>query len=780
MLLKLLYNDFLKNKIITATLFVFISLSAFLLIAGVNMVFELSGAIQSLFAQSRLPDFVQLYEGSIQPNQISQWAAKNPLVKSKQIVDMLKISGADVYLGDTGRPESNTVMNLYFVMQNKQFDFLPNLHNKIIYPHRGDIGVPIYFMERNHLKIGDKLTIQSGRFRKVFTITEFIRDAQMNPAFVQSKRFVINPSDFRELRQHFGKVVYLIEFQLHDRNQLKQFENAYQNSLMPKNGPILDYHLYQFLNAITDGIVIGSIILISFFLTAIALFCLRFTVHASVEENFKQIGVMKAIGFSRFQIKLIYLLRYIAITAVACVVGLLLALSVNHLLLANMVLYIGYPLKSVMLRIVPYLAMMSIFIVVIGFCYFLLRQFNRISPVMALSQATLGEKVVFRKDWLRLPKRYFNLNIFLGCKDVIQKSRIYILLFCVFIVCAFLMILPVNFYNTVSSPNFVTYMGIGRSDVRVDLSTFDGRYTAQKMMAYIKRDPDVSKYALMTIGRFKVLGQHGDLEGLNIETGNFNVFPVQYFKGHAPENVHQIALSYLSSKKFKKTLGSHMTVLTKQGEHHLIVTGIYQDITNGGQTAKAMLPVAWQNRFWQIINFNFKPNVDMRVKIKQYDQQFSPIRVASLREYMHQTLGSLISHLALVSLVSLLIALSISVLITSLFLKMLIAKQGPQIAVMKLLGFSLNDLYLQYLTRAIFVLTFGIIIGAILVNTLGQRFVSFVWSFMGAPKIQFIIQPMQVYLLYPAMLVVTIVLTALFSILVIKKMNIATMLKEMV
>ena len=47
------------------------------------------------------------------------------------------------------------------------------------------------------------------------------------------------------------------------------------------------------------------------------------------------------------------------------------------------------------------------------------------------------------------------------------------LLFVIFIICTFIVILPVNVYNTINSPEFSTYMEIGKHDMRIDLRRTD-------------------------------------------------------------------------------------------------------------------------------------------------------------------------------------------------------------------------------------------------------------------------------------------------------------------
>jgi putative ABC transport system permease protein len=133
--------------------------------------------------------------------------------------------------------------------------------------------------------------------------------------------------------------------------------------------------------------------------------------------------------------------------------------------------------------------------------------------------------------------------------------------------------------------------------------------------------------------------------------------------------------------------------------------------------------------------------------------------VTDIEGYIAQTLGSTIDRLGMVTGVAIAIGVGISVLITSLFVRMLLSKDRVRIAILRRLGFSLRHIRRQYLTTALTVLALGITAGTLFSNTVGQRLVSALWSFMGAAHIQFVINPLQAYVLLPLLLVTAVALT---------------------
>ena len=46
-------------------------------------------------------------------------------------------------------------------------------------------------------------------------------------------------------------------------------------------------------------------------------------------------------------------------------------------------------------------------------------------------------------------------------------------MFIVFVISVFIIIVPQNLYNTISSKNFIKHMGIGACDIRIDIQQVD-------------------------------------------------------------------------------------------------------------------------------------------------------------------------------------------------------------------------------------------------------------------------------------------------------------------
>ena len=239
-----------------------------------------------------------------------------------------------------------------------------------------------------------------------------------------------------------------------DDSQISAFATAYQASDLPKIGPAVDRGLFRIINTLSRRPCRAVVILMSLLLIVIAILSLRFTLLATIEEDTKEIGVMKAIGIARSDIRRIYLAKYVVIGAAAVLLGYLTSLLLNQALSANVLLYLGTCVKERAQTALPLVAASSIFLIVTISCAVILRRFNRISAVEALRSGSVGESMR-SIPMLNLRRgRVLNINTYLGVRDVLQRSRLYGLLALVFFFCAVIIIIPIHFLTTIQSPTF--------------------------------------------------------------------------------------------------------------------------------------------------------------------------------------------------------------------------------------------------------------------------------------------------------------------------------------
>lgn len=600
----------------------------------------------------------------------------------------------------------------------------------------------------------------------------------MQPLLSSSKRFLVSQNDFAALRP-FGSVEYLIEFRLHDLDNLGSFEAAYTAAGLEANGPTLTYALFRMFNGLSDGLMIAVILLVSALVIAIAFLCIRFTLLAKIEDDYREIGVMKAIGLRVSDIKKIYLTKYLAIAAVGSLLGYGLSFVFRDALLSNIRLYMG---ESDNASLAPLLAIISValvFLSISGYVNSMLGRFHKISPAEAVRFGVSQEKAGGGRHFRLSMNKLLSANVFLGFKDVLIRKSLYATMLMVLVLAAFIIIVPQNLHNTIASDSFITYMGVGDSDLRIDIQQTDHiPEKAAEIAAVMENDQSISKFVVLTTQSFRVKLADGTEERLKVELGDHSVFPLTYIQGRAPAAENEIALSVLNASEMGKKVGDVITLVIGGRETTLTVCGVYSDVTHGGKSAKAVFSDPSADIMRSVITAELTDPALATEKVAEYANRFAFAKVSGIDEFIHQTYGTTISAIGKAAYAAIGIALALSALITLLFMRMLVAKDRYAIAVMKAFGFTNSDIQSQYVARAVFGLLIGILLGTLLANTLGEMPAGAVIASFGAASFKFIVNPLFAYLFSPLLMAGMVLAATFFGTLDAGQIKISENIKE--
>lgn len=772
MFYKIIKNDFLKRKGITLTTIIFVATAAMLVSLAMILMVNLAGSIESLMTKAKTPHFMQMHSGEIDVARLQAFAEGNSNVDEFQVLEFLNVDGGSIILDQ--KSLAGNVQDNGLTIQSEKFDYLLDFEGNVIKVSNGEIYVPICYMKDNTAKIGDKAVILG----KEFTVAGFLRDSQMNSTLSSSKRFLISEEDYEEIKS-LGSIEYLIEFRLKDLSSLGEFEAAYTSAGLEAKGPTITYRLFRLINALSDGLMIAVILLISFLVVAIAFMCIRFTLLAKIEDDYREIGVMKAIGLRVSDIKRIYLAKYAAIAAIGSIIGFVLSFVFRGMLLENIKLYMGEGERSYLALPLGIIGILAVFIGIIAYVNRVLKGFKKISASEAIRFGISQDKSVISKGFSLRRNRFFSANVFLGVKDVLVRKRLYATMLLVLMISVFIIIVPQNLYSTISSRGFITYMGIGDSDIRIDLQQTDNiSEKADEIMKSIKGDKDMARYAVLITKTFQIKTEKGIEESIKIELGDHSIFPIEYSLGSGPLAEDEIALSTINAEELGKGVGDVITIITDGGERNLTVRGIYSDITNGGKTAKAVFKDSSDNILWYVIYGELYDKSLVSEKVTEFAEAFKFAKVSGIDEYITQTFGSTISSIGKASYGGITMALIIIILITLLFIKMLVAKDRYSIAVMKALGFSDWDISLQYLSRSALVLVVAVVLGILLANTLGEALAGLVISRFGASSFNFEVNNFFTYFLSPLLMATTVLITTIIASSGVRNIKITENIKE--
>jgi putative ABC transport system permease protein len=782
----MLLGDVARNRTVTALLVVLMMLSVVLATASAGTLTRLIGASSALMDRAQAPHVVQLHVGPYDQAEVDGWVAGRPEVEHHQTQLMLGIDGAE--LSFDGEAQTTSIQQNSLVVPNTERDLLLDLDDQPITDVApGTIVLPVYYDGADGLAVGDLVRIAApDGFVKEFTIAGFARDSIMNPAISSSKRLAVAPSDLEEVRAHTGQVEQLIEFWLQDPGaQSAAFQKAYLDADTPQAGQMVDSATFQLLTMIGDGIVAAVVILVSVLLLVVAALCLRFSFLTAVEQDYREIGVLKAIGVSPRDVRRIYLTKYTLLATVATALGLLGGWALTPLLTRNISRFMGAS-SSVWDTVVPVLAAASVLLALVLFVALLLVRFRRISAVTALSSGPTSQSRKAAR--LRLHRSRMPVHVRLGAMDVVGRWPTYLLLFFVFAVSSFIVIVPVNSATTATAPDFINYMGIGTVDLRVDFDHTDESSPDQfaRIVDRFGADERVTTVSPMVTTRHDTVDRDGIETSLYVENGDHTLLPLRYADGRAPTDASEIALSLLALNQAGRDVGDTLPLQVGGEARELEIVGSYQDITHGGRTAKSVLPTEGDPVMWYMVGAQLAPGTDATALAQEYGDELAPAKVAAIEQWRDQTLGTIADQITVTAAVSAVVAIALAVLMTALFVRMLVARDAGQLAIQRAIGADDRGLRQQYLTRILLVLVVGVLAGTVAANTLGERLFNLMFEGMfgfeslgqGTSRIDFAVNGFLAYLVLPAALLASVTAATFVSSRSISAADISTLTTE--
>ena len=415
-----------------------------------------------------------------------------------------------------------------------------------------------------------------------------------------------------------------------------------------------------------------------------------------------------------------------------------------------------------------------------------MKRIRYITVVQALIRRDTGSyksksRKIFKANTLSVERnRILPVNLLLGIRELVIHSKAWFLLLAVNALAVCIMIIPANLYNTFRSPEFATYMGTAISDIRIDLQFVkDLNRKHEEIVKRLASDKDVHRFKVYAHCLYEVLGEEG-WQDMQIEFGDYSDFIVAYLEGRGPEREGEIAVSTMNAKKYSVGVGDTLKLRITGEEKVYSVCGIYQDVTNGGFTAKTVYPYEPEDVVKYTYFIDTEDGIFPDAKASELAKELSFAKVIPMEEYLAQTFDMVIDPLSQAAIAVKVVAVFITLLITVLFLKLNTAREYSQIANMKAMGFSLWDIRMQYMLKTGIAAVMGILAGILISNTLGESMVSALISAagFGLSMIDFAIRPMEIYLLYPSMVIIAAVSAAWLCSAAVKKYNIVGMIQE--
>ncbi len=774
MYLNILKRDLKRKKTMNVILLIFVMLSAMFMASSANNIIAVTTGLDTYFEKAGMADHYVLALDS-EDNNLEYALKELDSTTEYKREDIFYSLGSNVEVDGKAMKDLDRTA-LVMSVDNRKLSYFSPDNKEITEVEKGKAYISGPFASEANIEVGDKFTLVIGEHRLELEYMGRAKDALLGSDFMGNPRFILNDADYKYLledeeAQKFDGSVYYI----------KTTETAEVESTIGEQGGIIlsaDNGTIE-TTYIMSMIVAALLLIVSLFLIIVSFVVLKHTIGFTLAEEFREIGVMKAIGMKNSSIRVLYLIKYFAITLVGSAIGFVLSIPFSEFMLKSVstAMYLGSE-NSILVGIICSIAVVLITLL---FCWGSTRKIKNLSPIDAVRNGQTGER--FRKkSIMHLRKSKLNSTAFLATNDIVSAPKKYSIITIVFAILMLLVMILANTANTLNSDKLLFLLGCTESDV----------YLFQTDVAVEALSPDVNsetviEEAIIDIkNTLKENGMPGDVHIESLYTtsvlanGNKAGVPFQhcpatkasgytYGEGLAPQNENEVALSYLTADKLKVKVGDEITILANGEERICTVTALFQTFQQMGAVCRlhedfdvSKLDISGIFSFQ--IDFDDEPSkAEIENRIEKLKDIFDTNQVYNCADFVKDCTGAADTINAVKNMV-LIITLIIVILVAVLMERSFISSEKSEIALMKAIGFSNKSIIWHHTLRFGIVAFIASMLAAVFCLPLTKLTMDPVMGIMGAVSgVGYEIVPFEIFAVYPAILVAVTIIAAFFT-----------------
>lgn len=776
MFFRILKHDLKKKKVMNTIILLFIVLATVFSASGLNNIVTVMSGTDYYFDKAGLNNYFII---SKKNDSVLEILDNNSCVKSYKVDENYMGTKKNLDLEKKDIDMQSTVF--FQTLEHSSIKFFDKDDNELTYIEKGKVYITGNVIEDNYINPGDKISVVLGDEKVELEVAGKAKDALLGSKFMGNVRFLINEDDYKKVEE-YSKEANLERCNIFyvDTNNEKEMKKVLTDaSQILFSGSISIVKL----SYVMDMIVAFIILILSICLVVLALFILKFTITFTINEEFREIGVMKAIGVNNQNIRRLYIVKYMSLALVGALVGFFISIPFGKLLIdssaKNMVLgnTSGFILNVIGAAFVV--------LVTIVFAYLYTRKVRKASPVDAIRNGQTGERYK-KKTLYKMKNSHLRLNLYLAINDILSNPRRFITIIISLFVCLIFVFGVVITTDTMKSKNLISTFAT-ESDLY--FTSDDGL----EMFEYQDKDEVKDK----RIAKYKKLMEDAGLpcdicidllyknnvtfneetykitcsQGVNIDTKDYT-----YIEGIAPIKENEIAITDKVSEMTGAKIGDTLTIDLGGEEREFIVTAYFQTLNSLGEMIRFTEEVptnfstlSGSNMF----QLDFKDNPDdeeiinRRQKVKDV-LEVDDVYTAS--EYCQKNVG-VAETMEAVQYLLLTITIIVVILVTLLMELSFVTNERSQIALLKAIGFRDSQIIKWHVYRFLIATIIAIILARILALPITRLWCNPIFGMMGANDIDYFVNPSHLNIIYPGIVLGATIIIAFIASLTTKKIK---------
>lgn len=673
------------------------------------------------------------------------------------------------YLSESGEKlGSENQLNVSYQPWDKAIDF--NVYEEAqgrleLVPHResegpreGEIFVPTGTQATLGLEVGDEVVVTIGEEDFRFTISRFFEDPQLGSPFVEMGQYLVSDEDFSKMYRSAEAAAVPGSNLLLQAGAGTAYPARVLNIFMtddakesgmtsPELAADIDDQVDTdslstgFLSAeVLSGysmivvlITCAMLLVFALLMFVIALVISIHTVSSSIQENFSNYAILKAVGVTNASLRLSLSIQYVACVLMGCVIGIALGFALLPLALPTFAVLTGVLAQTD--AVVPqlYVALIVLVVAIAVIVYVKTSRVARISPLAALRS---GVEDVHFSSMLSVPVTSRPLSLRISWRALTSAKKNYAGLFaCALLLSAFVMLTFGIGASLWTMDDSYRAFGVWKSDLSVKLSD---DVTMEDVDEALNDSAPVKKAWQEGMVMQNLDGESRMIVGLT----DFSLLS-GIGEGRAPEYDNEVLVGYKLADYMGLSIGDEIALRDSEGNPRTyLVTGMISAMLNAGYGIVMPYDALEDVR-------GDDGSSDLSYQILLED----PDRAELAKDILHERFGDSVDTTAtglFVSTEDLIVlihdmfifagyamdgvAVLLAVLAVSLIIRRMFDMERRDLGVYRALGFQPSALRLQFALRFLIVSLLGCIFAAVLVSLGGSWLTSQLFGSFGVTR----------------------------------------------
>lgn len=772
MYLNILKKDIKRKKIMNIILLLFIILAVMFVASGLNNILTVMNGIDYYLDKADIGDYALVTMGENAVGKVAPILDKAECVKGYKVEESV-FGSQDNVAGADGTEVETKNAALFQSIANTKLNFFDENNLPITEVKEGEVVIAGKFIQNNGFEIGDHIRITLGDVEMELKIAGKAKDAFLGSDFMGNTRFLLNEADYNKfLSDELIKTHYRGELAYIETDDLTALASVIAD--IPGVSFSGERSMLKICYAM-DMIVAFIMLVLSVCLIIVSFVVLRFSVSFTIAEEYREIGIMKAIGLKNGRIRGLYIVKYFVLSIIGGVIGFFASIPFGKMLLMfvseNMVLGNN---AGLLINAVSTMVTMA---VILLFAYSCTRMVKKLTPIDAIRSGQTGERFK-RKSFFRLGKTNAKPSLYMAVNDILSAPKRFMTVIISFFICTLFVLMLVNTTATMKSPNLISTIAsksdlyITDIDSSMKLMNLENKAAVEEEFKRISEELEAEGMPCV-VGvdfqyKYKVTSKGNTFSLLCVQSVNIGADEYEYYEGTAPRNRDEIAVTPQVSERLNAKIGDTITVDFVTEKVDCIVTAYFQSMNNLGDIARlsdeaptSMSSVSGAKQYQ--INFTDDPSdKEIEIRKEKIKELNTNATVMTTTEYCIDCV-SVVPTMEAVQYLLLTITVVVVILVTILVERSFISDEHSQIAILKAIGFK-NGTIIKWHT-----LRFGIaalaaaVLAAIASIPMTKLCISPIFGLMGASDIDFNIDPLRIFVIYPAIVAMVTVITAFIT-----------------